>query len=80
MNTKHVFICTPAKSGMPDGSLAVPFRMEQATLEIIDAGGRPNVRQAMITNRSGDTLRLDMDALRALNALLNDMEQQGLLK
>jgi hypothetical protein len=77
---KYTFICTPAKSGHSDGSLAEPFRMEQATLEIVDAGGRPNVKQAKITNRSGDSLLLDMDAVRALAYLLADMELQGLLK
>lgn len=73
----HVFMLTPAKDG--NGGLAKPFRLEKATLEL-GVRSADNKPMAKITNRAGEVMHLEAEAVHALNALLNDLLSKGKLQ
>jgi hypothetical protein len=70
----HTFAIKP----MVDAITGEFIRLDRATLEIgtNDGGTR---WQAKLTSRSGDSIHLDLDALRNLQLLLSDMAKQGKL-
>lgn len=82
MSEVYTFILNPAKSGRSDNNLEMPVRMERGTLELTTK--EPNSqfprRVAVITNRAGAQLVLEIDALAGLASLLHDMQAQGELK
>lgn len=73
----HTILLTPMKDGR--GGIARPIKMERATLEFVEREA-DKLTMVRITNRAGEQVHFELDAVLALNNLLNDMLLAGKLE